>query len=133
MGEKRLVVEKGKLDKAKEDLKISLDNGIKFLSAQKIKMEVELQKKSQAKLVANDKMLVRIKALEKAVKEEKDSRDQEEKRHLATELEELETRKEMTIKTIESEMKVEELEATLDEVNTDLYDLKQKMAKKDSE
>jgi len=131
--EKRLVVEKGKLDKAKEDLKISLDNGMKFLSAQKNKMEMELQKKSQAKLVTNDKMLVRIKALEKAVKEEKDSRDQEEKRHLATELEELETRKEMTIKTIESEMKVEELEATLDEFKTEVYEIKQKMAKKDSE
>eukprot|EP00090_Calanus_glacialis_P004498 TRINITY_DN13368_c0_g1_i7.p1 TRINITY_DN13368_c0_g1~~TRINITY_DN13368_c0_g1_i7.p1 ORF type:complete len:1117 (-),score=406.66 TRINITY_DN13368_c0_g1_i7:107-3457(-) len=132
--EKRLAVEKRKLDKAKEDLKTSLDNGMKFLSAEKNKMELELQKKKHAaKFAADNKMLTRVKALEEAVKEEKETRAQEEKRHLATELEELETRKEMTIKTIESEIKVEELEATLEEVRNELYEIKQKMAKKDSE
>lgn len=131
--EKRLAIEKRKLDKAKEDLKTSLDNGMKFLSSEKNKMEMALQRKNQSKAVANDRMLTRIKALEKAVKEEQDSRTAEEKRHLATELEELETRKEMTIKTLESESKVEELESTLERQTTEVYEMKQKLAKKDAE
>eukprot|EP00092_Neocalanus_flemingeri_P021157 GFUD01022931.1.p1 GENE.GFUD01022931.1~~GFUD01022931.1.p1 ORF type:complete len:1136 (-),score=340.84 GFUD01022931.1:94-3501(-) len=130
---KRLEEEKRKLDNAKNDLKKSLDNGMTFLSTEKNKMELELQKKKQEKSSANETMLGRIKLLEVAVKNEKESRAKEEKRHLATELEELETRKEMTIKTIESETKVEELETKLEEVNSELYELKQKTAKKDSE
>jgi len=131
--ERRLQEEKRKLDQAKKDLKISLDNGMKFLNTEKTKMEIEIQKKKQAKLAANNKMLGRIKILEETVKEEKESRANEEKRHLATELEELETRKEMTIKTIESEAKGEELEIKLEEFNMEIYEMKQKMAKKDSE
>merc|ERR1712025_1129353 len=112
--EKRLGSEKKKLDKAKEDLKTSLDNGMKFLSAEKSKMELEIQKKKQAHIRDNDRLLTKVKTLEKTLKEEQDSRALEEKRHLATELEELETRKDMTLKTLESEAKVVELESSLE-------------------
>jgi len=131
--EKRLTVEKKKLEKAKEDLKTSLDNGMIFLSTEKTKMELEIQKKDQVKMRDNNRLLTKIKTLEKALKEEQDSRALEEKRHLATELEELETRKDMTLKTLESESKVEELEFSLEKHKNELYEMKQKMAKTDSE
>jgi len=131
--EKRLGSEKRKLDKAKEDLKTSLDNGMKFLSTEKRKMEMELEKKNKVNVRVNETILARIKTLENALKEEQDSRASEEKRHLASELEELETRKEMTLKTLESEAKVEELENSLEENKNELYEVKQNVAKKDSE
>jgi len=131
--ESRLTVEKKKLDKAKEDLKTSLDNGMKFLSAEKSKMELEIQKKKQAHIRDNDRLLTKVKTLEKTLKEEQDSRALEEKRHLATELEELETRKDMTLKTLESEAKVEELESSLEKCKNELFELRQKLAKTDSE
>jgi len=131
--DKRLNVEKKKLEKAKEDLKTSLDNGMKFLSTEKTKMELEIQKKDQAKMRDNNRLLTKIKTLEKALKEEQNSRALEEKRHLATELEELETRKDMTLKTLESEAKVEELESSLEKYKNELYEIKEKMAKTDSE
>merc|ERR1719312_170786 len=107
------------------------------LRAKKVKLLSEESRltveKKQAHIRDNDRLLTKVKTLEKSLKEEQDSRALEEKRHLATELEELETRKDMTLKTLESEAKVEELESSLEKCKNELYELKQKLAKTDSE
>jgi len=83
--------------------------------------------------VSKEELVKQIKSLEEALKIEVKSKAEEEKRHLSTELEELEIRKEMTLKNLESESKVEALEETISTIKSELYNQKRKLANKESE
>merc|ERR1719309_1263559 len=117
---KKQQAERVKLDTEKVLFRSSVEHMI-ITSEQRRKSELELNSHP----MPNHSMLRQIKELEASLKEEKECRVTEEKRHAASELEELETRKEITLKLIEAESKTEELEHKVGVIQAELTESNQ--------
>ena len=99
--QKLLHEEKKRLEKARVNLKQTLEQGMKLLEGEKGKMEREIRMRLELEGKKElDGLRMKLAEVEEERIKEKDREKEEEKRHVEEELKELEIRKEMTTKAI---------------------------------
>ncbi|XP_023334474.1 uncharacterized protein LOC111705979 [Eurytemora carolleeae] len=126
--QKRLHEEKERLEKARVNLKQTLEQGMKLLEGEKGKMEREIRIRLELEGKKElDGLRMKLAEVEEERIKEKDREKEEEKRHVEEELKELEIRKEMTTKAIESEARIEDLETTVGHSDSLINELKTKL------